>query len=93
MRRRLRLADLCWRYEIDKVIALLPNTDLKQTRLACEKLSRDMNLDDILDIQPYPGFCFQVSAGFAEVTDESQLEQVIAQIQSNQQISYEFRVC
>ena len=93
LQHRLRLADVCCRYELDKVMVLLPNTDVEQARLACEKLSREMNLDDILQIQPYPGFCFQVSAGFAEAKEDSRLDQILASTQSKQSISYEFRVC
>jgi len=93
LQRRLRNADVCCRYELDKVMVLLPNTDAKHARLACEKLERDMNLDDILEIQPYPGFCFQVSAGFAEAAADSQLDQILANAQSKATISYEFRVC
>lgn len=93
LQHRLRLADICCRYELDKVMVLLPNTDVEQARLACEKLSHEMSLDDILEIQPYPGFCFQVSAGFVEAKKDSRLEQVLAITQSKQSISYEFRVC
>lgn len=93
LQRRLRLADVCCRYELDKVMVLLPNTDIDQARMACEKLSREMNLDDILDIQPYPGFCFQVSAGFVEAEKDSKLDQILSTALSQQSIRYEFRVC
>ena len=93
LQHRLRLADVCCRYELDKVMVLLPNTNMEQARLACEKLSRDMNMDEILEIQPYPGFCFQVSAGFVEAKEDSLLEKILASAQSEQSISYEFRVC
>jgi len=93
LQHRLRLADVCCRYELDKVMVLLPNTNVAEARLACEKLSREMNLEDILEIQPYPGFCLKVTAGFVEAERDSQLEQVLAVAQSAQSINYEFRVC
>ena len=91
---RLRLSDVGCRYGLDKVMVLLPNTDVKQAQWACEKFSGEIELNDIsLAIQPYPGFCLQVNAGFVEVKEDSQLEQVLARAQSKPSIAYEFRVC
>lgn len=93
LKRLLRLTDVCCRYDLDKVMVLLPNTTLDQARCACEKLSGEMNLNNILPIQPYPGFCFQVRAGFVEAQKDTRLEQVLDHAESKPTISYEFRVC
>ncbi len=93
LKRLLRLADVCSRYELDKVMVLLPHTTVDQARRTCEKLSGEMHLDDILPIQPYPGFCFQVSAGFVEAEKDQALEQVLDHAMSRPTVSYEFRVC
>jgi len=93
LKRLLRLTDVCCRYELDKVMVLLPETTMDQARRACEKLSGEMDLDTILPIQPYPGFCFEVKAGFAEARKDNVLEQVLEHATSRPTISYEFRVC
>lgn len=92
LQRRFRLTDVCCRCDLDKVMALLPNTEIEQARMACEKLSREMELNDILGIQPYPGFCFRISAGFAEAQQNSKLEHMLEVAQLKQNIR-EFRVC
>ena len=73
-------------------MTLLPHTNLEQAQLCCAKLRRQMRLDNILKIQPYPDFFFTVSASFAEAQKNSRIEQVIAQAQEQHNILCEFRV-
>ena len=93
LKRNLRSSDICFRYSMDKIMTLLPHTHMHQAQLACEKLRRQMKMANILKIQPYPGFCFTVSASFAEAQKNSRIEQVIAQAQEQKNILCEFRVC
>ena len=48
---------------------------------------------EIVEIQPYPDFCFKVVAGFVEIQKDDCLEDILASINSWQNMRYEFRVC
>ena len=93
VQKQLRITDTCSRYGMNKIMVLMPNTDIIQSREVCEKLSREMNGNTILPLRPARNFCFTVSAGFAEAGKDSQLEQLVASAESNQNIIYEFSVC
>ncbi|MFC1895953.1 ATP-binding cassette domain-containing protein [Thermodesulfobacteriota bacterium] len=93
LQERLRITDTCARYGLDKIMAILPNTDVGQAKLVYEKLSRELKERVLVDIQPYPGLCFSVTAGFVEAQSKARLEDVIEQAASSQSTLYEFRVC
>jgi len=93
LQRHLRITDTCYRYDLNKIMVLLPNTDIDQSRRACSKLAQDMKLNTIITKQPYPDFCFSVSAGFAEAKEGSRLENLLASALTSQRMFYEFRVC
>ncbi len=93
LQRHLRVTDTCSRYGLNKIMAVLPNTDMEQARMTCAKLTRDMKIREMLEIQTEPGFCFTVSAGFAEATKESELEHVLSYAESTLKVLYEFRIC
>ena len=93
LQRHLRVTDTCSRYGLNKIMAVLPNTDVEQARMTCAKLTRDMKIREMLEIQTEPGFCFTVSAGFAEARKESELEHVLSTAESTLKVLYEFRIC
>lgn len=89
----LRITDICFRYGLNKIIAVLPNTDIDQTRMVCDKLVNELKAEDIIGIRPYPEFCFYVDAGFAEAQQDSQIEHIVAIAESAQNELFEFKVC
>ena len=93
LQRHLRVTDTCSRYGLNKIMAVLPNTDMEQARMTCAKLTRNMKIREMLEIQTEPGFCFTVSAGFAEARRESELEHVLSNAESTLKVLYEFRIC
>jgi len=93
LQRHLRVTDTCSRYGLNKIMAVLPNTDMEQARMTCAKLTKDMKIREMLEIQTEPGFCFTVSAGFAEAKKESELEHVLSNAESTLKVLYEFRIC
>ena len=93
LQRHLRLTDTCSRYGLNKIMAILPNTSLDQAQRVCAKLTREIKIREIVEIASLPGFCFSVSAGFAEVQDGRLLEDVLILAESRQNTLYEFRVC
>jgi phospholipid/cholesterol/gamma-HCH transport system ATP-binding protein len=92
VQRHLRITDTCFWYGLNKIMLLLPNTNLDQARIVCTKLAREMNGDEILGINPPPGFCFSVSAGFVEAKKDSRLENLVARAESSQRKFCEFCV-
>lgn len=92
VRKRLRVSDTCSRYGLRKIIAVLPHTDKEQAGLACAKLAREMKAEEVVDTAPYPGFCFSVSAGFAEAKEGNPLEQILVSAESRKNSLYEFQL-
>jgi phospholipid/cholesterol/gamma-HCH transport system ATP-binding protein len=90
--KQLRLSDTCSRYGLNKIISVLPETDREQARLTCERLSKDMRTEEIIDMKPYREFHFSVTTGFAEAKKGEPLEQVLLSAESRKNTLYEFRV-
>jgi phospholipid/cholesterol/gamma-HCH transport system ATP-binding protein len=93
IQRLLRVTDTASRYTLDKIMVVLPHTNLEQTRLACQRLSRELGSSELIDIKPYPGFCFTVSVGFVQARTDSRLEQLLIAAESKGDPFYEFKVC
>ena len=89
----LRITDTCSRYGLNRIMVVLPNTNLEQARMVCDKLADHLQGGKIVAIQPYPGFCFSVSAGFAEADKESRLDTLLERAELRQNTFYEFNVC
>lgn len=89
----LRITDICFRYGLDKILAVLPNTAIDQARMVCDKLAKELKAEDIIGIRPYPEFCFSVDAGFAEAQQDSKIEHIVAMAESAQNELFEFKVC
>ncbi|MBN1932254.1 MAG: ATP-binding cassette domain-containing protein [Desulfobacterales bacterium] len=89
----LNITDTCSRYGLNKLMVLLPNTDLDQARKFCDKLATELKRKELPELPMPSGLCFSVSAGFVEAQKNSQLETLIANAESVQNSFYEFRVC
>lgn len=89
----LRITDICFRYGLDKILVVLPNTDINQAQMVCDRLAKELKAEDIIGIRPYPEFCFSVDAGFAEAQQGMQIEHIVAIAESAQNELLEFKVC
>lgn len=108
MRRHLRMTDIFSRYGINKILVILPNTDLDQARTVRGKLTKEMEIghiktEDVSEISDtdYPeewrietrsGLWFSVRVGVAEATKESVMEDVVAVAESNESMTYRFKI-
>jgi phospholipid/cholesterol/gamma-HCH transport system ATP-binding protein len=90
LRRHLRLTDTCYRYGMNKIVVVLTNTDFDQARMACAKLSRDMQLDEIFGQYRRDGLDCLVKVGFAETQEDTPYEEVIADAESMENTLDEF---
>ncbi len=93
VRKKISITDSCSMYGLNKIMLVLSSTNIEQAREFCTKLSKEIRGNNITDIQPYPGFCFTVSAGFAEAQKGSSFKEVLRSAESSQNIFHEFRVC
>jgi len=93
VKNRIRIFDACSRAGRDKIMVILPNTNLKQARMFCAKLANQLKGNEILEVQPYPGFCFTVTAGYEEIKKEETIGDVLASAESIKNSFYEFIVC
>ena len=91
--KHLRITDICFRQGLNKILVVLPNTNIDEAQLVCNKLAKDIKAKDIVGIRPYPEFCFTVDAGFAEANKDSQIENVLASVESKIDTLFEFIVC
>jgi len=90
---RLRITDICFRYGLDKILAVLPNTDIDQAQMVCDRLAKEIKAEDIIGTRPHPGLRFSVDAGFAEAQQDIQIEHIVATAESAQNELLEFKVC
>ncbi|MBW2108368.1 MAG: ATP-binding cassette domain-containing protein [Deltaproteobacteria bacterium] len=89
---RVRISDLCCRYGVNKIIAVLPETGRDQARQACARLAAEISAEKLLDVDPYPECRFSVYAGFAEARADEPLEQVLIRAESRKNVLYDFQV-
>lgn len=89
----LRIIDTCSRCGLNRFMIILSCTSLEKARLTCTRLAAELSRDEIVGIQPYPEFCFEVTAGFVEIKQESRLDDILSSADAWQNMRYTFRVC
>lgn len=82
LRTHLRITDICFRYDMNKIIAVLPNTNLEQARLTCDKLSRSINKNEIKEILEDSDANCSINVGFAEARKDLQFEHLLREAES-----------
>jgi phospholipid/cholesterol/gamma-HCH transport system ATP-binding protein len=86
------ITDTCFRYDINKILVVMPDTSEAQARDFCRKMSRTMEHNALFDsIEAAKGFRYSVSAGVAQAQRGSGLEELIAQAQQGQTVFHERR--
>jgi phospholipid/cholesterol/gamma-HCH transport system ATP-binding protein len=86
------VTDTCFRYAINKIMVVLPDTDDAQARSFCRKISRTMQQNALFDaFDSVRGICYSVSAGVVQARPESGLEELIAAAEKERAVFYECR--
>ncbi len=93
VQKNLYITDTSVRIGMNKIMVVLPDTDTGQAEAFCDRLSKRLQENSLLDDVPHPDFCFQVDAGFVQVAKNSSLQDVIARAEDNQSIFFDFSVC
>lgn len=93
VKHNIYLTDICFRYDMNKIMVVLPDTDVDQAGMFCDKLSRNLDTDAIFDpSEQRRGLCFAVSAGTAQAREDSQIESMLCEVEQRQNIFYECRI-
>ncbi len=83
------VSDTCFRYGLNRILVILPDTDEDQARSFCGKLSRTIEQTALFDsIDTAKGACCAVSAGVVQATEASGLDELVAEAERRQTIFY-----
>jgi phospholipid/cholesterol/gamma-HCH transport system ATP-binding protein len=82
VKNNIYLSDICFRYDMNKIMVVLPDTDVDQAGMFCDKLSRNLDTDAIFDSsEQRRGLCFAVSAGIAQARGDSLIESMLSDVE------------
>ena len=89
----LGITDSCSRCGLNRLVVMLSNTNTEGARQFCERLSTEIRGKDLIDIQPYPGFCLEIRTGFAQASSNTSLDELLQAAESSMNTFYEFKIC
>jgi phospholipid/cholesterol/gamma-HCH transport system ATP-binding protein len=93
VKNNIYLTDICFRYDMNKIMVVLPDTDVDQAGMFCDKLSRNLDTDAIFELsEQRRGLCFAVSAGIAQARGDSQIDSMLLDVEKRQNIFWECRI-
>jgi phospholipid/cholesterol/gamma-HCH transport system ATP-binding protein len=93
VKNNIYLTDTCFRYDMNKIMVVLPDTDADQAGMFCNKLSRNLDTDAIFDLsEKRRGLCFAVSAGIAQARGDGRIESMLSDVEKRQNIFWECRI-
>jgi phospholipid/cholesterol/gamma-HCH transport system ATP-binding protein len=93
IRHRIAIIDSCSRFGLNKIVLLISNADRAQAHAFCESLASEIQGKDLMGHHPNPEFCFSISVGFAQATQDSSLETLLEIAESSSIPFYKFKVC
>jgi len=82
LKAHLRITDICFRYALNKIIALLPHTNLEQARQTCGKLSKMIDKSKIQEILTDSSMDCSINVGFAEAKKDMEFEHLVKEAES-----------
>jgi len=93
VKHNIYITDTCFRYDLNKILVVLPDTDSNRAHMFCQKLSKSLENSDIFDdIEPARGFCFSVNAGISQAKEDSRLESLLEEVAAQQNIFYQCKL-
>jgi phospholipid/cholesterol/gamma-HCH transport system ATP-binding protein len=93
LRQQMGIGDTSSRLGLNRIVVILTNTDRNRAKLFCERLSHEIKGENLLSIQPYPGFCLSIQVGFAQAFSGANMEQLIQEAESGMNTLLEFKIC
>ncbi|MGD8257673.1 MAG: ATP-binding cassette domain-containing protein [Desulfobacterales bacterium] len=93
VKQNIYITDTCFRYDMNKIMVVLPDTDANQAEMFCQKLSRNLDGNLLLEEpESLHGFCFSVNAGIAQAREDSRLASLLGEAEATQNIFYECKL-
>ncbi len=89
----LRHNDTCSRMGLNRIMLLMPGTKIDGARHVCARMTGNLKSADVFGDRLRAGFCFSVSAGFAQAHPDSNMEEMLERAKSDQNKFYDFRIC
>ena len=92
VKQNIYITDTCFRYDLNKILVILPDTDADQALKFCGKLSKQLESSAIVDApDSQAGLCYSFSAGIAQADKDSHLEALLDDAESHRNKLYECR--
>ena len=92
IRQKIAITDSCSRFGLNKIVLLLSNAERAHAHAFCESLASEIQGKDFLALKPNSEFCFSISVGFAQATQDSSLETLLENAESSSNPFYKFKV-
>jgi phospholipid/cholesterol/gamma-HCH transport system ATP-binding protein len=93
VKQNIYITDTCFRYDMNQIMVVLPDTDAGQARQFCDKLSRNLDTEAILGAsENRKGLCFAVAAGVAQAQKDTQIVTMLADVEKKQNIFWECQI-
>ena len=80
--RCLRITDICFKYELNKIMVFLPNTNQEQARKTCIKLANEIKTRKSGHEQLLDDTEFSISVGYMAAQKDSQFEYLVKNMES-----------
>lgn len=93
LRQQMGIADTSSRLGLNRIVVLLANTNRERAKRFCERIAQEIHGENLLSIQPYPGFCLSIQAGFAQAASDMSMEELIQQAEMSMNTLLEFKIC
>ncbi|MBW1988015.1 MAG: ATP-binding cassette domain-containing protein [Deltaproteobacteria bacterium] len=85
--------DTCARLGVNRILAILPDTSLKEARELCGRMKGSMSLENLADFTPKEELCFSIRAGAAEATEQVSMDAVVERALEAEVTLCEFELC
>jgi phospholipid/cholesterol/gamma-HCH transport system ATP-binding protein len=93
VKQNIYITDTCFRYDLNKMLVILPDTDAEQALKFCDKLSKHLENGAFVETSDSQAeLCYSFSAGIAQADKDSRLDVLLGAAQSHQNKFYECRI-
>lgn len=93
LRQQMGIGDTSSRLGLNRIVVLLANTNRERAKQFCERIAQEVHGENLLSIQPYPGFCLSIQAGFAQAASNMSMEELIQKAEMSMNTLLEFKIC
>ena len=93
VKQNIYITDTCFRYDLNKMLVILPDTNSDQALMFCEKLSKNIENGVLIESSDSQSeLCYSVSAGIAQAEKQSHLESLLDDASLRQNVFYECKI-